>query len=154
MMGYTNQCLNPHFLGLGFKKLWFASYQINISIISHIDQGGHDRKSTFSQYLIKYLFYHFSNGTFSHNAQYWIGEAHYVTRRFNDAEKAFRVLIEKYPNSNKDPDARLKLGYVYYELKQWDNARKTLAEIVQRYPTSKAASLAEKRLLVMTQEKR
>jgi len=33
------------------------------------------------------------------NAQYWLGEAYYVTRSYDDAGTAFRTVLQKYPQS-------------------------------------------------------
>ncbi len=80
------------------------------------------------------------------NAQYWLGEAYYVTRDFDSAAAAFRSVGEQYPQSRKAPDALLKLGYTQYELKHLADARATLAQVVQRYPGTDAARLAADRL--------
>ena len=39
------------------------------------------------------------------NAQYWLGEAYYVTRDYEQAGAAFRTVGERWPNSRKSPDA-------------------------------------------------
>jgi tol-pal system protein YbgF len=52
--------------------------------------------------------------SFSGNAQYWLGEAHYVTREFKQAIDEFKKVLSNYPSSLKIPDAMLKLGYTYY----------------------------------------
>lgn len=80
------------------------------------------------------------------NAQYWLGEAYYVTRDFDAAATAFRSVGEQYPQSRKAPDALLKLGYTQVELKHLSDARATLAQVVQRYPGTDAARLATERL--------
>jgi len=80
------------------------------------------------------------------NAQYWLGEAYYVTRSYDDAGTAFRTVLQKYPQSRKAPDAALKLGYTQYELKRYADARKTLQEVAQKYPDSDASRLAAERL--------
>jgi tol-pal system protein YbgF len=80
------------------------------------------------------------------NAQYWLGEAYYVTRSYDDASGAFRSLLTKYPQSRKAPDAMLKLGFTQYEQKRFPEARKTLQDVTQRYPDSDAARLAAERL--------
>src|ERR1039458_7467579 len=38
------------------------------------------------------------------NAQYWLGEAYYVTHDYDDAAAAFRAVGEQYPQSPKVPD--------------------------------------------------
>ena len=80
------------------------------------------------------------------NAQYWLGEAYYVTRSYDDAGTAFRTVLQKYPQSRKAPDAMLKLGFTQYEQKRYADARKTLEEVTQKYPDSVAARLATDRL--------
>jgi len=80
------------------------------------------------------------------NAQYWIGEAYYVTRDFKDAGSAFQAVLDRWPDSRKAPDAMLKLGYTQYELKQYPQARATLGAVGTRFPGSDAAKLAADRL--------
>ena len=80
------------------------------------------------------------------NAQYWLGEAYYVTRSYDDAGVAFRTVLQKYPQSRKAPDAMLKLGFTQYEQKRYADARKTLEEVTQKYPDSDASRLATERL--------
>lgn len=87
------------------------------------------------------------------NAQYWLGEAYYVTRAYPDALQSFRLVSEKYPQSRKLPDALLKTGYCYYELKQWDKAREILTQVAGQFPDASAGRLARQRLDRMTSEK-
>lgn len=96
----------------------------------------------------------YPTGDFSDNAQYWLGEANYATRRYNVAVQEFRKLLELRPTSSKAADAMLKLGYAYYELGQWDSARTTLTDVVNRHANSTAARLAESRLQKMRLEGR
>ncbi|MFO1402580.1 MAG: tol-pal system protein YbgF [Steroidobacteraceae bacterium] len=80
------------------------------------------------------------------NAQYWLGEAYYVTRDYEHAAGAFRAVGERWPDSRKAPDALLKLGYTLQEQKRLPEARTTLGQVVQRFPGSDAARLATERL--------
>jgi tol-pal system protein YbgF len=80
------------------------------------------------------------------NAQYWMGEAYYVTRDYEHAAAAFRAVGERWPDSRKAPDALLKLGYTLQEQKRLPEARTTLRQVVQRFPGSDAARLAAERL--------
>ncbi len=80
------------------------------------------------------------------NAQYWLGEAYYVTRDYEHAAGAFRAVGERWPDSRKAPDALLKLGYTLQEQKRLPEARSALAQVVQRFPGSDAARLAAERL--------
>lgn len=88
----------------------------------------------------------FPNSSYAGNAQYWLGEAHYVTRNFEQGIIEFKKVINSYPGSSKMPDAMLKLGYTYYELKQFDQAKVILQELRDRFPQATAARLATKRL--------
>jgi tol-pal system protein YbgF len=80
------------------------------------------------------------------NAQYWLGEAYYVTRDYERAGAAFRAVGEKWPNSRKAADALVKLGFTQFELKRFADARVTLNDVITRYPDSDAARLAAERL--------
>lgn len=94
------------------------------------------------------------DGQFAGNAQYWLGEAYFVTRDFPNALTEFRKVLERYPQSPKAADAMLKIGYTQYELQQWDDARRALSEAVQRAPGTTVAQLAQRRLDRMRQEGR
>jgi tol-pal system protein YbgF len=98
-------------------------------------------KTELKSFLAKY-----PNGSFSGNAQYWLGEAHYVTRNFEQGIVEFEKVLKVYPGSNKVPDAMLKLGYTFYELKQFAQSKATLQLLRERFPKATAARLAAKRL--------
>jgi tol-pal system protein YbgF len=88
----------------------------------------------------------FPNSSYAGNAQYWLGEAHYVTRNFEQGIVEFQKVMNNYPGSSKMPDAMLKLGYTYYELKQFEKAKAILQDLRTRFPQATAARLATKRL--------
>ena len=96
----------------------------------------------------------FPTSALADNAQYWLGEAHYVTKAYPDALRDFRTVLEKYPDSRKTPDALLKIGFCNYELKDWAGARSSLSQVVQRYGDTTAARLASQRLAKMDGEGR
>jgi tol-pal system protein YbgF len=91
----------------------------------------------------------YGSSPLAENAQYWLGEAYYVTRDYDSANGAFRTVLDKWPDSRKAPDAMLKLGYTQYEQKKYADARKTLTEVTQKFPNSDAAKLATDRLAHM-----
>lgn len=95
----------------------------------------------FNQFLFKY-----PNGAYADNSQYWLGEAFYVTRDFEQAQMAFQKVIDSFPDSQKVPDAKLKLGFTMHELNRDSEARKILEGVVKDYPESSVARLAERRL--------
>jgi tol-pal system protein YbgF len=80
------------------------------------------------------------------NAQYWIGEAAYVTRDFRTALEEFGKVVTNHPQSPKVPDALLKIGYTHYELAAYDRAREALNQVVARYPNTVVAKSAQLRL--------
>jgi tol-pal system protein YbgF len=84
--------------------------------------------------------------SFAGNAQYWLGEAHYVTRNFKQGIVEFEKVLNSFPGSSKVPDAMLKLGYTYYELKQYPQSKTVLQDLRTRFPNETAARLASKRL--------
>jgi len=80
------------------------------------------------------------------NAQYWLGEAYYVTHDYDNAAASFRAVGEQYPQSPKVPDALLKLGLTQIDQRKPADARATLRQVVQRFPGTDAARLAATRL--------
>ena len=88
----------------------------------------------------------YPNSSFAGNAQYWLGEAHYVTRNFDQGVIEFEKVLKTYPTSNKVPDAMLKLGYTFYERKQFDQAKAILQDLRERFSKTTASRLATKRL--------
>lgn len=83
------------------------------------------------------------------NAQYWLGEAYYVTRDFDKSRQSFETLRERFPRNEKVPDALLKLGYIYAELGDKTKAREVLSKLAESYPNSKAAMQAQKQLRLL-----
>lgn len=96
----------------------------------------------------------YPDGRLADNAQYWLGEAYYVTRDYRMALAEFGAVIERHPQSQKVPDASLKIGYVHYELQEWDEARRVLTDVASRAAGTTIARLAEQRLQRMRQEGR
>lgn len=94
----------------------------------------------------------YPGGSLAANAQYWIGEAYYVTRQFDRAQSEFQRVAAEYPQSPKAADALLKVGYIQYERRQFAAARQTLTGLKTTWPNSPAARLAENRLSRMKQE--
>lgn len=80
------------------------------------------------------------------NAQYWLGQAHYVTRDYAKAIEAFAAVGTRSPDSSKAPDALLKKGLAESELGRAEAARATLNEVIRRYPQNDAARLAREQL--------
>ncbi len=122
-----------------------AAYQKAFDLLK---EGRYERaNAAFRDFLKTY-----PNSSYAGNAQYWLGESLYVSRKFKQAAEEFQRVLKNYPNSNKAPDAMLKLGYTWYELRQFDAARAMLKQLTELYPGSTAARLATKRLERMKRE--
>jgi tol-pal system protein YbgF len=80
------------------------------------------------------------------NAQYWLGEAYYVTREYPSAISAFQKVTIDWPDSRKVPDALVKIGFTQSALGRNVDARATLEDVIKRFPGSEAAQLASDRL--------
>ena len=76
-----------------------------------------------------------------------------MNKSYTEAQAAFQVVVDKYPQSRKYPDALLKIGYCHYETKQWDAAKTVLSQVVSQYADSPAGRLAQQRLEKMAAEK-
>jgi len=94
----------------------------------------------------------YPNSKYADNAQYWLGEANYVSRDYKKALSDFQQLIAQYPDSSKNSGARLKIGYIYFELKNWSAARDALQQVLTMYPDTTVAKKANERLQRMKRE--
>ncbi len=95
----------------------------------------------FQAFLVSY-----PRGALSYNAQYWLGEAFYVTRDYDQALAAFTRVSKEWPDSRKLPDALVKQGFSLFELKRLADARNILNDLIKRFPDTEAARLAAERL--------
>ena len=122
-----------------------ANYQAAFDLL----KPGLYEKATaaFQQFLVA-----FPASALADNAQYWLGESYYVTRRYDEALKTFRIVVDRYKESRKLPDAWLKIGYCQYELKNWNAARDALTRVTRDFPDSSAAPEAANRLERMKAE--
>jgi tol-pal system protein YbgF len=119
-----------------------------LQAFNQLKEGRYDAAiGSFEGFLQQY-----PSGTYSDNAQYWLGEANYVSRRFKQAITEFEKVLSQFPGSPKVADARLKLGYSHYELAQWDQAREVLNGLKRDFPNSSVAKLADQRLQRMQRE--
>jgi tol-pal system protein YbgF len=80
------------------------------------------------------------------NAEYWLGEAHYVNRDFSAAESAFQGVLDKWPSSGKAPDAMLDLGNTQLAQGKTAKGRTTLRQVASQFPGTDAANRAQTRL--------
>lgn len=115
------------------------SYQAAFDLLK---SGRYDQAAqAFQDFLAKY-----PSGGYADNANYWLAEAYYVTRKFEPALKQFESMVADYPQSQKLTHALLKIGYIHHELGQREKAEQVLDDLIKRFPDSTAAGLARKRL--------
>jgi tol-pal system protein YbgF len=128
--------------------------QGQVAVASAEEQAAYDKafellkQSRYNDAVIEFrsMIAQFPNGALVDDGQYWIGEAFYVTRDFENASTAFNTVVNRYPDSQRVPEAMLKLGYVQYELGQLEQAKQTLNQVIAQYPGSRVAISAETRL--------
>lgn len=115
------------------------AYQKAFSLLK---EGQYDQSiKAFEAFKVNY-----PNSKYADNAQYWLGEANYVSRDYKKALTAFQQLIAQYPDSSKNSGAYLKIGYVYFELKNWPAAKEALQKVITLYPDTTVAKKANERL--------
>jgi tol-pal system protein YbgF len=115
------------------------SYKEAFEVFQKGDLEGARRK--FEAFLKQY-----PNTELSDNAQFWIGETHFLKKDFEKAILEYEKVIVKYPEGDKVPAALLKQGFAFLELGDKTNARNLLKRVIDRYPQSDQAEIARKRL--------
>jgi tol-pal system protein YbgF len=70
------------------------------------------------------------------NAQYWLGETHYVQGEYKSAARVFAEGYKKYPKNNKAPDNLLKLALTLDQLGQKKEACVTLGQLAKQFPNA------------------
>ncbi len=86
------------------------------------------------------------NDSYSDNAQYWLAEAYYVKREFEQALIEYNNVITNFPQSQKVNDAHLKIGFTLYELGDLTSAKAQLQELIEKQPGATVTRLADERL--------
>src|SRR5262249_9031479 len=97
--------------------------------------------SEFRQYVETY-----PSSEMADNAQYWIGEAFYAKKQFNEALAELDKVILSFPKGNKVPAARYQKGMILMELGQTDPARAEFKTIIRLHGRSREAQLAQQQL--------
>ncbi|MHB8812078.1 MAG: tol-pal system protein YbgF [Steroidobacteraceae bacterium] len=80
------------------------------------------------------------------NAEYWLGEAHYVNQDFAAAGSDFQTVLDNWPSSGKAPDAMLDLANTQLAQGKTNKGRATLRQVMSQYSGTDAANRARKRL--------
>lgn len=118
-----------------------AEYQAAYDLLSPQQKRYEDAAKAFAVFLQKY-----PQDELAPNAQYWLGESHYVSQHNAEALQAFEVVVSRYPDSTKAPGALFKIGRLQQAAGNNDAARASYEKVLRDYPDSPAAGLARQRL--------
>jgi outer membrane protein assembly factor BamD len=77
---------------------------------------------------------------------YQLGEKELARRRYEDARKQFRQIVERHPNSSYAPRARFLIGETFYRDGEFPNAVKEFENFLAFYPRHQIADLVQYRL--------
>ena len=77
---------------------------------------------------------------------YQIGENELAKRRYEDARKNFRRIVERHPNSAYAPRARFLIGEAFYREAEFDKAVREFETFMAFYPRHQIADLVQYRL--------
>jgi tol-pal system protein YbgF len=80
------------------------------------------------------------------DAQYYIGEAYYNSKKLPDAVAAFTKILRDYPTGDKVASSLYKRGLAEVALREKENAVEDFKTVLQRYPSSPEAGLARNQL--------
>ncbi len=80
------------------------------------------------------------------NALYWIGEAFYGEKKYENAILKFQEVIQKYSDHPKAASALLKQGKAFAALGDTSNAETTWKQLLKTFPLSPEAKKAKKLL--------
>jgi tol-pal system protein YbgF len=103
-----------------------GEYQAAYGFLLQQDYGA--AQVAFEEFLVRH-----PNSSLAGNAQYWLGETHYVRGAYKEAAVAFLKGYENYGNGNKGPDSLLKLALSLGKLQQTAAACSSLREMGTRY---------------------
>ena len=79
-------------------------------------------------------------------AQYYLGEVYYSQKKFDEASKAFDLVLEKYPRNAKTLDAMFMKGRSLVNLGMRDAGSKEYRELIRLAPNSEQANKARSEL--------
>lgn len=77
------------------------------------------------------------------NAQFYIGEIHYLRDELDQAVEAFDLVLEKYPENPKTPDAHYMKGMALVKMGQRNKGRDEFYTLIRRFPNNQLAEKAK-----------
>lgn len=88
------------------------------------------------------------------NATYWIGEALYGEKKYEEAILQFQDVIQKYGHQPKVAAALVKQGLAFHALGDNKNAEPILQKVIKAYPRSSEAKKAKEFLQAWKRKKK
>lgn len=89
---------------------------------------------------------HFTNHPLRGNASYWIGEAYFAEKKFDQAILQFQQVIDNYSGHAKVPAALLMQGTAFHLLGDTESGKVILRQLLSKHPETAEARKAEARL--------
>ncbi len=121
----TTAALAPPGDGSNPKQLYETAY----GYLLQRDYGA--AEAAFDDFLKRH-----PSDSLSGNAQYWLGESHFVRGQYKAAASAFLKGYQTYGQSQKAPDSLLKLAMSLDRLGQRDAACSSYAELNTKFPNA------------------
>ena len=121
----TTAALPPPGDGSNPKQLYETAY----GYLLQRDYGA--AEAAFDDFLKRH-----PSDSLSGNAQYWLGESHFVRGQYKAAASAFLKGYQTYGQSQKAPDSLLKLAMSLDRLGQRDAACSSYAELNTKFPNA------------------
>ncbi len=118
-----------------------GEYQAAYELLSPQQKRYREAATAFAAFVVKY-----PHDELTPNAQYWLGESHYVSQQNDQALEAFEKVVNRYPESTKAPGALFKIGRLQQAAGDPQAARASYQKVLTDYPDAPAAGLARQRL--------
>ncbi len=87
-------------------------------------------------------------------AQYYIGDIHYRSERYQEAVEAFDKVLSNYTNSDRAPDAHYMKGMALLKLGETAKARSEFNALIKRFPNNELADKARSQLRALNKTTR
>lgn len=88
----------------------------------------------------------FPQSTYQPNANYWLGQLHYIRKQSELSSYYFALVVKNFPTSPKAPEALLKVGDIFQQQKQFGKAHEIYQQVIARYPKTASAKMAAVRI--------
>lgn len=123
------------------RKQVKAEYEAALALLDPQQRRYDEAAKAFQAFLKNY-----PNDELAPNAQYWLGEAFYVSQQNPEVLAAFQAVLSGPADSNKMAGALYKIGRLQQASGDKAAARASYERVVSDYPNASAAGLARQQL--------